>query len=203
MNKNNIQIIEKPEWVSWEEIREVLWESHAENREHGIKNALPSLPSDEIRKKVGDNGKMFVALDGNKVIGTYAVLIKNNRKWFTSGDYAYECFCSVLPEYRKSRAYFLLARTAADYIKKKGLALSICDTHLNNETAQKLKLHEGYQFVAYIACKDHYNVVMAKWLNECPYPYWYIKIRFLLPRLYVKTRYKMVLGKGRVKRFGI
>ena len=84
-----IQIIEKPGWVSWDEIRKVLWESHAENREKGIKNALPSLPSDEIRKKVGDKGKMFVALDGKKVVGTYAVLIRNNRKWFTSGDYAY------------------------------------------------------------------------------------------------------------------
>ena len=52
-----IQIIEKPEWVSWDEIRKVLWESHAENREKGIKNALPSLPSDEIRKKSRRQGK--------------------------------------------------------------------------------------------------------------------------------------------------
>lgn len=198
-----INIVEKPDWVSWEEIREVLWESHAENREKGIKNALPSLPSDEIRKKVGDKGKMFVALDGKKVVGTYAVLIRNNRKWFTSGDYAYECFCTVLPEYRRTRAYFLLARTAIGYIKKKGHSLTTGEAHENNEKVLKLKIREGYQYVAYKACSDHYNIVIAKWLNECPYPLWYILFRFQLSKLYVKTRYKMAPGKGMVKRFGI
>ena len=84
-------------------------------------------------KKVGDKGKMFVALDGKKVVGTYAVLIRNNRKWFTSGDYAYECFCTVLPEYRRTRAYFLLARTAIGYIKKKGLSLTTGEAHENND----------------------------------------------------------------------
>ena len=201
--EQTIQIIEKPDWVSWDEIREVIWESHAENREHGIKNALPSLPSDEIRKKVGDKGKMFVALDGKKVVGTYAVLVKSKRKWFSCGDYAYECFCTVLPEYRKSRAYFLLARMAIDYIRKKGLSLTTGEAHEYNEKVLKLKLREGYQHVAYKACKDHYNVVIAKWLNECPYPLWYIKFRFLLSKLYLKTRFKMVPGKGKVKRFGI
>lgn len=198
-----INIVEKPDWVSWEEIREVLWESHAENREKGIKNALPSLPSDEIRKKVGDKGKMFVALDGKKVVGTYAVLIRNNRKWFTSGAYAYECFCTVLPEYRRTRAYFLLARTAIGYIKKKGHSLTTGEAHENNEKVLKLKYREGYQYVAYKACSDHYNIVIAKWLNECPYPLWYIIFRFQLSKLYVKTRFKMVPGKGRVRRFGI
>ena len=198
-----IQIIEKPDWVSWDEIRKVLWESHAENREKGIKNALLSLPSDEIRKKVGDKGKMFVALDGKKVVGTYAVLIRNNRKWFTSGDYAYECFCTVLPEYRRTRAYFLLARTAIGYIKKKGLSLTTGEAHENNEKVLKLKFREGYQYVAYKACSGHNNIVIAKWLNECPYPLWYIIFRFQLSKLYVKTRFKMVPGKGRVRRFGI
>lgn len=201
--EQTIQIIEKPEWVSWEDIREVVWKSHAENRGNGITNAFPSLPSDEIRRKVGDKGKMFVALDGKKVIGTWAVLIMNKRKWFTSGEYAYECFVTVLPEYRKFRVYFLLSRTATDYIRNKGLSLTTGDAHENNKTILKLKLREGYQYVAYKACKDHYNVVIAKWLNEYPYPAWYIKFRFQLSKLYLKTRYKMVPGKGKVKRFGI
>ena len=201
--EHTVQIIEKPDWVSWEEIREVIWASHAENRENGIINAFPSLPSDEIRKIVGDEGKMFVALDGKKVIGTWAVLIKNNRKWFTSGEYAYGCFVTVLPEYRKTRAYFLLSRTAMDYIRWKGLSLTTGDVHENNKTILKLKLRKGYQYVAYKACKDHYNVVIAKWFNECPYPSWYIKFRFQLSKLYLKTRYKMVPEKGKVKRFGI
>ena len=82
MMDSSIQIIEKPDWVSWDEIREVLWESHAENREQGIVNTYYSLPSDEIRRFVGDKGKMYVALDGKKVVATGAVLIRNNRIWY-------------------------------------------------------------------------------------------------------------------------
>ena len=76
----SIQIIEKPDWVSWDEIHEVLWESHAENREKDIINSFPSLSGDELRKFVGDKGKMFVAMDGKKVVGTAAVLIINNKR---------------------------------------------------------------------------------------------------------------------------
>ena len=199
---NNIQIIEKPDWVSWDEIREVLWKSHAENRENGINNALPSKSSDEIRRFVGDKGKMFVALDGKKVIGTAAVIIKNSRRWYTNGDYAYVCLGAILPEYRRQRVYFHVEKATEVYAKS-SCSLLINDMHENNLKIQKLRLREGFQHVAYKACKDHYNVVMAKWFNGCPYPHWYIKFRFQLSKLYLKTRYKMVPGKGRVKRLGI
>ena len=200
--EQNIQGIEKPEWVSWDEIREVLWESHAENREQGIINAFPSLPSDEIRKKVGDKGKMYVALEGKKVVATGAILIKNNRKWYTKGDYAYICFGAILPAYRKFRLYFIFEKISEVYAKSIS-SLLVADMHEDNKRIQKLRLHEGFQYVECKACKDHYNLVMAKWLDECPYPLWYIKFRFQLSKLYMKTRYKMVPGKGRVKRFGI
>lgn len=200
--EQNILIIEKPEWVSWDEIHQVLWESHAENREKGIKNSYYSLPSDEIRRFVGDKGKMFVALDEKKVVATGAVLVKNNRSWYTKGDYAYACLGAILPEYRKRRIYFPFEKLTEAYAKAFS-SLLVTDMHENNLTIQKLRLREGFHYVTYKACKDHYNVVMAKWFNECPYPQWYIKFRFLLSKLYAKTRYKMIPGKGRVKRLGI
>lgn len=199
---NSIQIVEKPDWISWDEIREVLWESHAENREQGINNALPSKSSDELRRFVGDRGKMFVALEGKKVVATGAVLIKNNRKWYSKGDYAYVCLGAILPEYRRRGIYFPFEKILEAYAKSFS-SLLVTDMHENNKTPQKLRLREGFQYVAYKACKDHYNVVKAKWFNESPYPLWYIKFRFQLSKQYVKTRYKMVPGKGLVKRFGI
>lgn len=198
----SIQIVEKPDWVSWDEISEVLWVSHAENRERGIVNSYYSRPSDEIRKFVGDKGKMYVALDGKKVVATGAVLIKNNRRWYAKGDYAYACLAAILPEYRKHGIYFPFERLTEVYAKTFS-SLLVTDMHENNLKIQKLRLREGFQYVAYKVCKDHCNVVMAKWFNDCPYPLWYIKFRFQLSKLYQKTRYKMVPGKGRVKRFGI
>lgn len=199
---SNIQIIEKPDWVSWDEIREVLWVSHAENREQGIVNTYPLLPGDELRRFVGEKGKMFVALDRKKVVATGAVLIINNRRWYSNGDYAYVCLGAILPEYRNRRIYFTFKKIAEDYSKTFSSIL-VTEMHKDNKAIQKLRLREGFQYVAYKVCKDHCNVVMAKWFNECPYPLWYIKFRFQLSKLYLKTRYKMVPVKGRVKRFGI
>lgn len=202
MKESSIQIMEKPEWVTWDEIHDVLWESHAKNREQCIVNTYPLMPGDEIRRFVGDKGKMFVALSGKKVVATGAVLIKNDRRWYTKGDYAYVCLGAILLEYRKRGLYFPLEKFTEAYAKSFS-SLLVTDMHEYNKTIQKLRLREGFQYVAYKACKDHCNVVMAKWFNECPYPLWYIKFRFLLSKLYAKTRFKMVPGKGRVKRFGI
>lgn len=202
MLDTSIQIVEKPDWVTWDEIREVLWKSHAENRGQGIVNTYYMLPSDELRKFVGDKGKMFVALDGEKVVATGAVLIKNSRRWYAKGDYAYACLGAILPEYRKRGIYFPFEKLTEAYAKSIS-SLLVTDMHENNLKIQKLRLREGFRYVAYKSCKDHCNVVMAKWFNGCPYPLWYIKFRFLLSKLYAKTRYKIVSGKGRIKRFGI
>ena len=34
--------MEKPDWVSWETIHDVLWEAHAENRKNGVFMRYPS-----------------------------------------------------------------------------------------------------------------------------------------------------------------
>jgi GNAT superfamily N-acetyltransferase len=201
---SDIKIIEKPNRISWDEIHEVLWESHAGNRQKGIIMAFPSLPGGEIRKKIGNSGKMFVAMDGEKVVGTYAVIVKSHSKlWFIRCNYGYLCFISILPDYRGNGVYKLLTETCESYASQKGLSVLMFDTNERNLKIQGLKKKEGFMLVSYKACKDHYNVIMAKWFNDCPYPLWYIKLRFQLSKLYVKARYKMVPGKGRVKRFGI
>jgi hypothetical protein len=74
----NLQIVEKPEWVSWEDIHEVLVKAHAQNRANGINMKKPSLPGEKIAKEIGEEGKMFVAMEDNKVVGTLA-LIKKRR----------------------------------------------------------------------------------------------------------------------------
>ena len=72
-----IQVIEKPDWVSWEEIHQVLWKAHEENRRKGMYMAFPALPGEEIRKKIEGHGKMLVAMDGQKIVGTAAIIVKS------------------------------------------------------------------------------------------------------------------------------
>lgn len=200
----NIQIIEKPDWVSWEEIHEVIWESHADNRQKGIIMAFPSLPGEEIRKIIGDVGKMFVAMDGEKIVGTYAIIVRSNSKlWFIRSNYGHLCFISILQDYRGKGVYRLLADACENIAAQKDLSVLTFDTNEHNLKIQNIKEKEGFVWVSYKACKDHYNVIMAKWLQPCPFSSLYIKFRFYFSKLYLKTRFKMVPGKGRTKRFGI
>ena len=53
-----IQVIEKPDWVSWEVIHQVLWNAHEENRQKGIMMQLPSLSAEELHKYIGE-GKIL------------------------------------------------------------------------------------------------------------------------------------------------
>ena len=46
----------------------------------------------------------------------------------------------------------------------------------------------GYKFVDYKYYKNHYNVVMVKWLNGCPYSEFRCKIEFHKRKLKVKIK---------------
>ena len=87
-----IQIIEKPDWVSWDDIHEVLWKAHASNRANGIAMRKPSLLGNEIKKEIGENGKMFVAIVDGQLAGTAAIVHKEGKMWYNNGTYGYLCF---------------------------------------------------------------------------------------------------------------
>jgi GNAT superfamily N-acetyltransferase len=199
---SKIQVIEKPEWVSWDEIHEVLWKAHEQNRKKGIIMSYPSLSGEEIRNKIGDKGKMFVAIEDDKVIGTLALIKKVGKQWYNTGQYGYLCFGAVLPECSGKGVYRSLYQLAETTAKQMGLLVLTRDTNENNARMLKITKQEGYHFVECKAWKDHFNIVRAKWLDKCPYPTWYIKTRFLLSKMIIKLRYRMDPLKGKVKRFG-
>ena len=198
----SIQIIEKPEWVSWEEIHQVLWKAHEQNRQKGIFMLLPTRSAEELQKYV-DGGKMFVATDGDRVIGTLALVVKEGKQWYNKGRFGYLCLGAVLPDFSGKGIFRLLYDVAEKEALRLRLPVLTRDTNEKNVRMLKISKKEGYHFVAYRACRDHFNIVRAKWLQTCPFSPWYIKLRFLLSKWYLKTRFRMDKEKGRVKRFGI
>ena len=200
--ESNIQIMEKPEWVTWDDIHDLIWKAHAQNRSKGIIMANPSLPGEEIRKRI-DNGKMYVAVLEKKVVGTLALIIKNGIRWYNKGTFGYLCFGAVDPDLSGKGIYRSLYKVAEQAAKDMGVTVLTRDTNENNARMLKITRQEGYYYVEFKALKDHYNIVRAKWLTDCPYPVWYIKMRFQLSKLYIRTRFKMDPNKGKVKRFGI
>ena len=199
----HINIAEKPDWVSWDEIHNVLWRAHEENRSKGVVMDNNSLPGDIIREIIGKDGKLFVALDGDIVVGTLALIKKNGEKWYCSGYYGHLCFGAVLSEYSGKGIYRSLYQLAEKTATQMGLTVLTRSTHEHNDRMLKITKQEGYYYVDCKAYKNRFNIVRAKWLNGCPFSEMYIKMRFLASKIYNRIRYRIDKKKGVVRRFGI
>jgi len=194
MTESSIKIIEKPDWVSWEDIKQCLYEAHSVNRAKGINMSHYQWPAEKIKDTIGDNGFMLVALDGNKLVGTAGIGEKYGKTWYAKGRYAYECFAGVLPDYAGKGIYKQLDIRREEKAKEEGYTVLIGDTHANNAHRIDIALKNGFNLVRFFraSSKDHYNVVIAKWLDGCPYPRLYIKIRFFWSKIRTKTHCKLI-----------
>ena len=188
---SELQIIEKPDWVSWDAIHEVLWASHEQNRQAGIYMKYPSLPGEEIRKRIEGHGKMFVAiLDGN-LVGSSSVKVKKMNLWCGKGDYAYECFASVLPGYSGHGIYRRLYEAVEQEGARMGLRRFMFDSHEDNKRIADIHIKAGYVPVSYKQYGDHNSIVFVKWLDGRPYSDFRCKLQYFLKKTEIKTRQRL------------
>lgn len=190
MKDSSIQIVEKPDWVSWDEIHEVLWNAHEQNRKKGVIMSYPSLSGEELKDMIGNHGKMFLALEDNKVVGTLALIVKSGKKWYNTGVYGYLCLGAVLPEYSGKGIYRSLYQVAETSAKQMKLSVLTRDTNENNARMLKITKQEGYHFVEYRVHKDHSSIVRAKWIEDCPFSDKYIQRRYKISEKLAKIKYK-------------
>ena len=68
--EQRITIMEKPDWISYDDIAEVLHEAHRENVKKGLIYSASHLSGEEIQALLHENGKFYVALtDDNELVG--------------------------------------------------------------------------------------------------------------------------------------
>ena len=175
-----IQILEKPDWVTWEEIKKCLIDAHASNREAGINMDHYHWPAERIRESLGEKGVMLVAMDGEKVVGTAAIADKSGNAWYVKGKYAYMCFAGVLPTYRGFGIYKDLTRRREEYAIQNHYETLLLDTHSHNKRIRTIAKKNGYRHVGFFRAKsgDHYSVVMVKWLKGCPFSSFYCWMKY-------------------------
>ena len=166
---SQIQVLPKPDWVSWDTIHDVIWKAHEVNRNKGIVMRYPSLTGEEIRERIEGQGTMFVAICDGKVVGTAALKTKKVCLWCGGGEYAYLCFAAVLPEYGGRGIYRMLYARVEDETKSKGLDRIMFDSHEGNKKILEIHKRDGFIPVSYRKYEDHFNIIMVKWLNGCPY----------------------------------
>lgn len=179
----DIQIIKKPDWVSWDEIHEIVYKAHASNRERGIDIRNAHLSGEELRESLGEDGICFVALDGNKVVATSSVAFHTLNTWYARKEkVGYGTLSAVLPEYKGQHLFSKLERTRIDYAKEKGYHAIYKKIAEGNTKMRSIAKKDGYYEVAIMrsSFNPHNYVVIYKWLGERPFSEFYIKLRFLL-----------------------
>ena len=177
---NQIRILPKPDWVSWDDIHDVLWAAHEKNREKGLSMRYASLSGDEIRQRIEGRGQLFCAIDNGKVVATSAIVKKQSKMWYDKAysDYAYFCFASVLPEYAGMGIYREFYKKREAICKEMGLDRILFDTHEKNARVIEINCKNGFVPVDLKFYRDHYNIVMVMWLNGCPFPKNLCKVEF-------------------------
>ncbi|MBR6954321.1 MAG: GNAT family N-acetyltransferase [Clostridia bacterium] len=196
----DIVIMEKPESVSYEEIHEVLYRAHESNRQKGFVVRTALMTGEQLEKHIGPNGKCFVAMDGDKVVGTVSYRIKKCSLWCVKGPAVDRILVGVLPEYKGMHIATKLFTAVYDAAIAGKYKWIISGTQDQNTLMQEICLKDGFMKVDFSSVKpDHYAVIMVKWLGKCPYTSTMISIMYMAKKAYVKLRYK----PGHVKRFGI
>lgn len=165
----DIQVLEKPDWVSWDEVHEVVWQSHEMNRRNGINMLHASFSGKEIAEYLAPSGKMFVALLGSKVIGTAAYTIKVSKFWFGEYRFAYCCFASVLPGFTGRGVYKRLTEKREESVMSQGLDKLLFNTHPSNSRVIHIAMNNGYKKVDFVLGNTVSWVYMVKWLKGTPY----------------------------------
>ena len=187
----DIKVMQKPEWVSWDEIHELLLAAHKKNIEKGMTMKIPHLPGYELERKLGESGRCFVALDNDKLIGITAVRFYTGKLWYDRGKLVAHCMLSaILPKYQGLGINEELNELRGRYIREMKADIIHADTAENNKIIRDSAKREGFVDVSYRVCEDHNSVFFVKWIGGCPFTQKLIDRKFRLSKALMKIQYK-------------
>ena len=196
-----IKVIPKPDWVSWEDIHQLLLKANKTNEKRGFSVAGLTCTPEELEKQM-ENGLCVVALHGDKLVGTSACSFSCVKRWYNKKEKsARKCNTGILKSYQGCGVLDEIDKVLDNYIKESGCGFIVASTAVMNTAVRKKAQLSGYKELTYISFPDtrYYSVIFGKWLNKCPFSDRYIKFRFWLSKIYTRMRYKV----GRVERFSI
>lgn len=193
---SEIQYMVKPDWISWDEVQECQRKAHeATNNINGLHMTVQDLSGDDLKKDIeSGDGYCFIALDGKKVVGVHGLKFFIGNRWWSRGKkVAYNCMDGILPEYQGTDVYYGLGDLRMKYTKESGAEIIQSNTAECNLRIRKIAKVKKFKVVQYSATgkgADYYSVVMAKWLNGCPYSDSYINFMFNLSKIFIKALWR-------------
>ncbi len=188
----DIKVMPKPDWVSYDDIHELLAAAHKKNYEKGIVLRFSQMSGDEIKKYLGEESECWVAMCGDKLVGTTSVKFFKGKSWWNKGKkVAHGCFTGILKQYQGIGILEELNALKYAYIKEHDADMNQGDTSEDNRTMLKVLAKDGYKVVSFFAPVgvDHYSVKVVKWLNGCPFSDEFIARRYRLSEKLTKFQY--------------
>lgn len=200
---SNIQIIQQPEWISDDEIADVLHDAHQTTLAAGMHYTVLNQNGEDIRNRLGTDGCFFVALlDGKDLVGVSGVsFYEKSNAWYAKGKpYAEVKLEGVKNAYKGMGINGMLHRKIYDYAFTR-VDVLMTHTALQNRLVIRNDLNREWKKVDFNSWRmtNYYSVIMAKWKNGCPYSKLHCTIRYYIKKAYTCFRYK----PGRIKRFYI
>lgn len=162
---------EKDDSISWEEIQQVIFLSHAINRSKGVDIRNAHLSPEELQKKIGNYGKCFVALDGEKVVGTCSVIFQTKNVWYANGRIAYMLLEAVLPGYKGQHIFRNLSEIRKKYTIGTGCLQFYMNVAEKNTVRRLIAKKENFVPVAihFNNYNPHNYITYSYWVNKRPY----------------------------------
>lgn len=182
-------IVEKPESISFQQIHDLIYSAHENNRANGIVVSTTKLDAKGIQNYLGKSGKCYVALIDGKLVGTTSYRILSVNAWYYKGPVLDKILVAVDPEYQGQKISTILHKKLEDQATFLGIKVMTLDTQEENKAMRANSESLGFKYVDYYRSKrntKHYCVHMVKWLDNQPFMNWYLNSRFKLKRMYIR-----------------
>lgn len=185
---SEIRILPKPDSVSYEEICGVLDEIHAAE---SFDYNTSGLTGDQIAQRVGTDGVMLLAMDGDRIAGMLAICIEPVDKWYFHGNAGRIRFMGVLPSCRGQHIGTRLIEAGLDAARERGLGAVVFATAAVNDKAIAMYRRAGCRYVDFMHYKNlgHYSVMGLYPLEGNAPSETACRFRFALKKAYVRLRY--------------
>ena len=184
-----IQFMEKPEWISWEEVRECMRSSHQTNTKLGFEMLNSKRTVDDLKNKM-KVVHLFVAIDDKKLVGLAGAKLIKMNKWWTRNVVSYHCFDAILPDYRGTDVYIGLKDIRDRFDKQNNVRIFQFNTAEHNKTIIRLTEKKGYKRVQFAPTGEganYYSITMVKWSDGCPHKDWFVVFMYKLSKFVSKT----------------
>ena len=186
----DIEIREKTEETSWEELTNLFHEAFQERLDQGLNFTCSFFTPEDLEHR-SENNVVLVAIDkdNNTLAGTAFVEVVHDK----NGTWGYLSNMAIKPEYKRYGIGSKLEKQRIAIAKEGGCNYVISDTAKGATSSVKWHLKNGFKLVGLESffSTNYYSYIFRKQL--VPHPLWdnscYCKLRYLLSALRCKMRF--------------